>query len=101
MRRSPSARRTRATTSCDVGPAGLSTTSRPSIDGFLNLFDEGLLQRVDGARDGAAGRVLVAAAAEFLGDRSDVDVAFRAHADAVLVAFGLFEEHDGLDLLDR
>src|SRR5262245_27950057 len=31
MRRSPSARRTLATTSCEVGPTGLSTISRPSI----------------------------------------------------------------------
>src|SRR5580765_4565353 len=99
MRRSPSARRTRATTSCELGPAGLSTMSRPSIDGFFNLFDEGLLQRDDLTGDRAAGRVLVPAAAKLLGDRSDVDVALRAHADAVLVAVGLLEEHDRLNLL--
>jgi hypothetical protein len=47
MRRSASARRTRATTSCDVGPAGLSTTNRPSINRDFDFLDEGLLQRVD------------------------------------------------------
>ena len=43
------ARRTRATTSWDVGPEGLSTRSKPSINGLFNLPDEHLLQRVDAA----------------------------------------------------
>src|SRR5439155_12066425 len=64
MRRSPRTRRMRATTSCEVGPAGLSTISRPSIDRLLDLFHELLLQRVDRARHGATGGVLVIAAAE-------------------------------------
>ena len=59
-----------------------------------------LLQRVDRAGHGAAGGVLVAAAAELLGDRADVDVALRPHADAVLVALDLLEEDHRLDLLD-
>src|SRR5205085_7820246 len=96
---SPSARRIRATTSCEVGPAGLSTISRPSIDRLLDLLDERLLQPVDRPADGAAGGVLVPAAAELLGDAADVDLALRAHADAVLVAFRLLEEDDRLDLL--
>src|SRR5947209_17762287 len=112
MRSSFSTRRTRATTSCEVGPAGLSMTSTPSIrlqdcriaglqdgrmaewdgltrqsflqfcdppilqlDRVLQLLDERLLQRVDGAGHRAPGGVLVAAAAEFLRDRADVDVA--------------------------
>src|SRR5689334_8489226 len=97
IRRSPIARRTRATTSCEVGPAGLSMTNRPSIDRCLDLVDEDLLQGVDRARDAAAGRVLVAAAAELLGDRADVDVALRAHADPVFLAFDLLEEDDRQD----
>ena len=51
MRRSPSARRTRATTSCEVGPAGLSTTSRPSIDRAARSSRRTVcLQRVDRRR---------------------------------------------------
>src|SRR5579864_3256195 len=92
MRRSRSTRRRRATTSCDVGPAGLSMTNRPSIDGGLDLLDKHLLQRVDRARHGATGRVLVTAAAEFLGDPPDVNVALGAHADPVFLAFDLLEE---------
>src|SRR5207249_11434318 len=115
MRGSPSTRRRHATTSCDVGPAGLSMTSKPSmelrnqivitkprrsrrvhegflvqkrivslrvlrafvmnsrledfgtrgaLDGVLDLLDEELPERVDAARDRAAGGILVTAAAE-------------------------------------
>ena len=96
--RAARARRRRARS----GPAGLSTTSRPSIDRVLDLLDErSSAARRSATGDRAAGGVLVAAAAELLGDRADVDVALRPHADAVLVAFGLLEEHDRLDLLDR
>src|SRR6185503_6922429 len=69
------------------------------VDGAQNLLDERLLQRVDRAGHGAAGRVLVAAAAELLRDRADIDVAFRAHADPVGVALRLLEEDHRLDLL--
>src|SRR5262245_38017802 len=100
MRRSFRTPRMRATTSCDVGPAGLSMTNRPSIDGRFDLLDERLLQRVDRTVDRAAGSVLVAAAAELPGDRPDVDLALRAHAHAVLVALDLLEEDHGKDLLD-
>src|SRR5690348_15457222 len=88
-RRSPSARRTLATTSCEVGPTGLSTTNRPSIygDRVFDLLDEHLLKRVDAALHRAAGRVLVATAAEFLRDGADVDLALGSHADAVFLAF--------------
>src|SRR5579871_144997 len=101
IRRSRSARRTRATTSCDVGPTGLSMTSRPSINGALDLLDEDLLQRVDTAARRASGGVLVPAAAELLRDRGDIDLALRPHADAIGFALNLLEEDDGLDLLDR
>src|SRR3954470_1294180 len=79
-RRSPRTRRTQATMSWEVGPGGLSTMSRPSIDRFLDLLEEQLLEGIDGARDAAAGRVLVTAAAELLGHAADVDVALRSHA---------------------
>src|SRR5262245_37518529 len=86
-RRSPRTLRIRATMSCEVGPAGLSTTSNPSIDRLLDFFDEELLQRVDGARDGASGGVFMSAASKFLGDCRDVDLALRTHAHTVLIAF--------------
>src|SRR5262245_36428959 len=113
---SRSSRRTRDTTSCEVGPAGLSTMSRPSIvsgdvlaglggihgrDRLIDPLDEQLLQRVDRPAHRAAGGVLVAAAAELFRDRADVDCALGPHADAVLIALVLLEENHGLDLLDR
>src|SRR5207248_7093913 len=58
-------------TSWEVGPAGLSTTSRPSIDRPLDLGDEEFLQRVDGARHRAPGGILVSAATEFPRHRSE------------------------------
>src|SRR5207247_4622674 len=96
----------RATTSCEVGPAGLSMTRRPSTDSggdpdrLLDLLDEQLLQHVDRARHRAPGGILVAAAPEALRDRADVDVALGSHAHAVLFGLDLFEDDDGLDLLD-
>src|SRR5689334_14722033 len=101
MRRPPSTRRIRATTSCEVGPLGLSMISRPSIDCAFYFLDEQFLQPVDAAAHRAAGGVLVAAAAELLGDRADVDVALRPHADAVFLALDLLEEDHRLDFLDR
>src|SRR5919197_203736 len=100
MRRSPSTCRIRATTSCEVGPAGLSTSSRPSIDDGCDFLDELLLQRIDTTGHGAAGGFFVPAAAELLRDRADVDIALRPHTDAILLAFDLLEEDDRLNLLD-
>src|SRR6185503_6900239 len=101
MRRSPSARRTRATTSCEVGPTGLSRTRTPSINRPFHFLDEQLLQRIDATAHRASCRVLVAAAAVLLGHRADVDVALGPQADPVLFALDLLEEHDRLDLFDR
>src|SRR5436190_20037793 len=88
----------RATTSCDVGPAGLSTTIRPSIDGARDPCDEHLAEFVDVSSNSAAGRVLVSAASELLRDDAHVDLALGTHADAVLVAVGLLEEDHRLQL---
>src|SRR6188508_3755448 len=93
-RRSFRTRRTKATMSWDVGPDGLSTMSRPSINRLLDLLEERLLERVDRPRHRAAGGVLVSTPAELLCDRADVDFALRAHAHAVVVAFVLLEEDD-------
>src|SRR3954468_3219059 len=101
MRFSRRTRRMRATTSCEVGPDGLSTTSRPSIDGALEFLDERLLQLFDRAGDRAARGVLVSAAAVLLRDHADVDVPLGPQADAVLVPLLLLEEDDRFDLLDR
>src|SRR5438128_12488851 len=76
MRRSPSTRRSRATTSCEVGPAGVSMTSRPSIDRVLDFLGEQFLERVDGARERAAGGALVTAGMEPPSDGADAGVAF-------------------------
>src|SRR5215475_7612374 len=101
MRRSPRTRRMRATTSCDVGPTGLSMTIRPSIDRTLDMIHERLAEFADAASHRAAGRILVTAAAEGFRDGADVRVALRPQADAVFVAFGLFEEDYRLHFLDR
>src|SRR5258705_11723235 len=98
MRFSPSARRAVATTSCDVGPSGLSMTRTPSISGQLavgsgqcrsrrraadcllpgslyllgQLLLENRLQVGELAAGAAPRRVLVTAAAELLRDGVDV-----------------------------
>src|SRR5262245_4065334 len=81
MRRSPNARRTRATTSCEVGPTGLLSTIRPSIDRVFDLLEEDRPQLFDRTGDRAARGVLVAAPPEFAGDGGHVYMALRAHAD--------------------
>ena len=106
-------RRTRATTSCEVGPSGLSMTRRPS--GTAATLTRSVLSRalsaprlrlaaqaqradVERARRAAGGRtrhrrrrvkpggVAVAAAAELRRDQADVEIALRAQADAHLAA---------------
>src|SRR5829696_4523965 len=62
MRRSPSARRAAATTSCEVTPAGLSTSSRPPAEdsarrpriGVAGLLLDLREQRLDARRAGDA-----------------------------------------------
>src|SRR5262244_2330991 len=101
MRRSPRTRRMRATTSCYVGPTGLSMMIRPSIDRTRDAVHQRSAQFDDIASHGAAGGVLVAATGPRLRGGADVDLAFRTQADAVLVAFRLLEEDHRLQLLDR
>src|SRR5512132_4031767 len=48
MRDSPNARRAASTTSCDVIPAGLSTSSRPSVVDCPIAGRSGPIARVDG-----------------------------------------------------
>ena len=65
----------------------------------FHFLDEEFLQGVDTAGHGAAGRILVPAAPEFLRDGGDVDVALGAQAHTVALAFVLLEEHHRLDFL--
>src|SRR5687768_8937222 len=75
------------TTSCDVGPRGLSTTRTPSVavigasDVLEGFADDEVAGFVEGDRHVRAGRAAVAAAAEGEGDLGDVDVAAGAEAD--------------------
>src|SRR6266508_1410908 len=92
-RRWPASRRTRATTSWEVIPAGLSQTSTPSTAAGASLPGQGA-GRVAGHRldhgghgrlrvelGGEAGRELVAAAAEAGGDAAHVGGALGAQRD--------------------
>src|SRR5207237_8043185 len=74
---------TRRTTSKLVGPLGLSTTTTPEsscaiLQCFLDLLRDLRPHRHLVARDAAAGGIVVAAAAELLGDGGDVDAPARA-----------------------
>src|ERR671924_1432430 len=59
MRRSPNARRAMATTSCEVMPAGLSTSSSPSVERLLiggdSPITDLLEERLDSRGAGDAG----------------------------------------------
>src|SRR5258705_4345511 len=128
IRFSPSTRRATATTSWDVRLSGLSTTRTPSISGqpadgnrqsysdrivscllraagFFDLLEQLALEHQFQIPEGAGRRatrgVLVSAAAELLGDRVHIHLAFGAHADAPIARPVLFEEDDPLDLFYR
>src|SRR5215211_127982 len=87
IRSMPSARRTTATTSCEVGPAGLSMTRTPSLGTrhpALPVGDRGHqagddLRPYVGERSGhrESRCVLVSAAAVLVGHQADVDVVLR------------------------
>src|SRR5690606_23188456 len=97
IRRVAARRRTRATTSCDVGPTGLATTRIPSrppdlrepltrsaIDGCgepARLGDHGLLRRRQREVDRGPGGAGVPTAAEATGEDRRVD-ASRSRPDA-------------------
>src|SRR5581483_5833343 len=97
-------RRRRATTSCDVHPAGLSTTTRPStasppvpwVMGSERL-DDRLHHPGDGIGGREAGGEAVAAAAEQRGHGRHVHVTERAEADPH-VALDLLEDAGDLGL---
>src|SRR6267378_3592627 len=78
---------TRRTTSNEVGPLGLFTTTTPLRSGMAlpqrlrDLGGDARAHRSLVAFDGAPGRVLVPSAAELLRDGGDVDVPPRAEAD--------------------
>src|SRR6185436_9025418 len=92
----PSRRRTCATTSCEVTPAGLSKRMTPSTGRSLelrgNLLAQERHQLVPRQRRREAGRLAVAAAALGAGDRGDVDaVVARAQRDLALLGIGRSE----------
>src|SRR4030081_609017 len=84
-------RRRRLTTSCDVGPACLSTTSSPpgagppwGAGGGLECGPDGLDGLLAPARGGEAGGPGVAATPEGRRDLRHVDLAPRAHRHLVV-----------------
>src|SRR5690606_15314717 len=106
-------RRSRATTSWEVSPAGLSISSTPSmkpnrsgerssagrgVDGFGERGGEGVPDRRQLTGDGAAGGIAVPAARPARGDRADVDLALRAQADPPGAVGLTLDERDGFDL---
>src|SRR5215470_5471614 len=93
-------RRNFATTSCDVQPAGLSTTTSPSVaTSSTTIATTTGSERGDDARDHLLGRRIrrepggeaMSTAALALRDAPHVDVAERAQADAPRVVGGLLE----------
>ena len=110
MRRSPRARRTRPTTSCEVGPDGLSTTSTPFMRSDVSV--EALVRpRAPGASTmrgctsssrpatREAGGVLVAAAAELAARRTRTSTSyFERMLTRMSPSAPSLEEHDRLDL---
>ncbi len=112
--RVPSVRRTTSTTSCDVIPPGLSTSSSPSGSVTSRRragrrHGRGRSQRGDQPRDRAGGAVLrgvarrqpVPAAAEGGGDRGQVVLAPRARADLEPSVRPLLEHGRDVHVADR
>ncbi len=107
--RVPSVRRTTSTTSCDVIPPGLSTSSRPSGFTSQGRNRRRCSQRGDQPRDrarravlrGVAGRQPVSAAAEGGGDRGQVVLAARPGADLEPPVGPLLEDGRDVHVADR
>src|SRR5438105_9849367 len=95
------------TTSNEVGPLGLLTTTTPEGSDMLERLCHFLRdERPDVLRvavDGASRRVAMSSAAEFLRDAGDVDVAAGAEADVpgMCPVLGLAEARSDLDAIDR
>src|SRR5690349_7983060 len=107
-RRCPYSFRMRATTSCDVCAAGLSTTTSPSCKATTltpgraapsECGEDALHDDVGGVVAGEAGCEAVAAAAFVLSDAAHVDGAERAQADAPRAVVGLLQDARHLRLL--
>ena len=77
-RRRAKIRRQRATTSCEVQPAGLSTRTNPSA---TETDPNGLDGLLAGAVKGETGRVVVATTTMGFGDGADVDCTPGAETD--------------------
>src|SRR5688572_11523094 len=110
MRLMRNTRLTRATTSCDVGPDGLSTTSTPSMSGpraeavvdcLHQLGDDSFADVHLTPRHGESGGVFVAATPVLIRHAADIHVVLRAHADPQVPVRDMLEEHDRLDLPRR
>src|SRR5437762_4122097 len=90
-------RRVSATTSCDVIPSALSTSSTPS--GFALKDSTNFLQNLcfdlgEASSNTRAGGECVSAAAEFLANRADIDrFIFRTHADAHFAVSQFFKKN--------
>src|SRR5438105_1967538 len=113
-------RRMASTTSCDVGPTGLSIRSAPSsgsnscmallrgVESSFDCGDDPPLNRQRSAPEARPGRGRVSAAAELTGDFIHIDaLALRAQTDASEFRFELFEDaghHDrfhGADMVNQ
>src|SRR5689334_4128007 len=69
--------------------------------GLFEARDHARADVLELALGAAAGRVLVAAAAERLRDARDVDLVLRPQADAPRLVVELLEERNRFDLADR
>src|SRR6266566_6224387 len=89
-------RRASATTSCDVIPSALSTSSTPSgsaLKDFTNFLQNLFFDLGEASTNTGAGGQCVPAAAEFLANRADIDCfIFRTHADAHFAVSQFFKE---------
>src|SRR6266540_1058701 len=93
----PSFRRVSATTSCEVIPSALSTSSTPSgfaVKDFTNLLQNLSFDLGEASANTRASGQCVSTTAEFLANRADIGCfIFRTHADAHLAVSQFFKEN--------